>query len=197
MSQTIVARATSLAASTGLLALAIAGALSISTVVTQTLMPEGPTVTSYVDPPPYVPPVAQPHAPPPVQRTVIDNSAPPAPTADQPPAQPTTPVAFNPPAPPGPPTITNPRWLQTPRDLARYYPNRAQAMGVEGSATLDCLVDISGRLACAIVAESPTGWNFGAAALRIARDYRMAPATQGGQAVQGHYRMRVPFEIPR
>lgn len=196
MSRPIVARATSLAASTGLLALLIAGAMSVSYVVHTVIPKDGPAITSFVDPPPYVPPVTQPHTPPPIQRTVENTDAPPVVTND-PPADPTQPISFDPPGPPEPPTITNPRWLQVPRDLGRYYPARAQQVGVEGAVTLDCIVNVSGRLGCSVVNETPLGWNFGPAALRISQDYRMAPAMQNGQAVQGHYRMRVPFQIPR
>ncbi|MFT3728604.1 MAG: TonB family protein [Terricaulis sp.] len=196
MSRPIVARATSLAASTGVLALLIAGALSVSYVV-RTVMPgDGPTPVVMENP--YVPPPPVPHPtqPQPHPRDVIDDHATPAHTQD-PPVEPTKPISFEPPTDTGPPTISNPHWLQVPRDLTRYYPNRAQQMSVEGSATLDCLVDTGGRLGCTVVAETPAGWNFGSAALRISRDYRMAPATQNGQAVQGHYRMRVPFQIPQ
>jgi len=98
--------------------------------------------------------------------------------------------------PPGPVEITAPHWLQRPRDLSRYYPSRALARGVEGEVLLDCRVSTGGALDCSIIAESPQGWGFGAAALRISRDHRMAPATSAGAVVEGRYRMRVPFEIP-
>jgi TonB family protein len=194
MSRPIVARATSLAASTGVLALAIAGALSVSYTVQQLIPPDTTPVVSMA-PLPVAPPPPVPHtAPPPLQHTIVIPDAPPMPTPL--PLDP-TPIALSPPAPPGPPTITDPRWLRVPRDLSRYYPARAQQMAVEGSATLECLVAVSGRLNCTIVAETPAGWNFGAAALRISQDYQMAPATQNGQAVQARYRMRVPFQIPQ
>ena len=181
MSRPIVARATSLAASTGLLALAIAGALSISYVVKTAMPPpDADPVTSSLEPPPYVPPVTHPKTPPQTPRTIIKHDASPTTTPDTS-TSPTQSESFAPPTEPSSPTITNPRWQQTPRDLARYYPRRAQQMAIKGSATLDCLVDLTGRLGCSVVAESPAGWNFGAAALRISRDYRMSPALLDGQ----------------
>lgn len=95
----------------------------------------------------------------------------------------------------GPPVITNPHWRHVPSDLARYYPRRALARAVEGEVVLDCLVAVSGRLNCGVAQESPAGWNFGDAAMRIAAEHQMAPAMRDGVAVEGRYRMRVPFEL--
>lgn len=95
----------------------------------------------------------------------------------------------------GPVTITAPTWLRRPRDLARYYPARALARGVEGRAVLECLVDTSGALDCRVISETPPGWGFGEAARRISRDYRMQPATRDGVAVEGRYILAAPFEI--
>ena len=98
---------------------------------------------------------------------------------------------------PGPPTISNPHWLQTPRDLARFYPARAVRREIEGVAQLDCLVTAAGTLRCTVVSETPANWGFGAAALQIAESYRMAPAMRDGVAVEGRYRMHVPFQLGR
>jgi periplasmic protein TonB len=89
--------------------------------------------------------------------------------------------------------ITDPRWLRRPRDLQRYYPRAAITRGVEGVVVLDCLVAVTGDLRCAVVSETPREWGFGAAALRIAAEHRMEPARRDGTAVEGRYRMRVPF----
>jgi protein TonB len=44
--------------------------------------------------------------------------------------------------------ITNPDWARRPtgEDIARYYPDRAQRMEVEGRATLSCTVNARGTL---------------------------------------------------
>jgi len=190
MSRTIVMRATSLAASTGLLALAIGGAFSLTYTVSQWIAQDPPMVT--VEPAPLKPAPNVPHptAHPRPHPTNTDEAAKPSlapnPGPDKAPAAPT---------PAGPPMVTNPRWLQTPHDLARYYPARALQAEVEGSATLDCAVDAGGRLACNVVSETPANWGFGQAAIRISEDYRMAPALRDGQAVAARYRMRVPFQL--
>jgi protein TonB len=91
--------------------------------------------------------------------------------------------------------ITRPDWLRRPTNLQIYYPNRARDRGVEGIVQLDCLVQVDGRLNCNLVSETPGGWQFGNAALRIARDHRMVPATRDGVPVEARYRMRVPFNL--
>jgi protein TonB len=101
------------------------------------------------------------------------------------------PISFS----PGPVLIERPHWARRPRDLAAYFPRRALSLGVEGQVELDCLVSTQGALDCAIISETPLNWGFGAAALRISRDYRMLSARQDGGPVQGRYRMQVPFRL--
>lgn len=96
---------------------------------------------------------------------------------------------------PEPATITNPHWLRRPTDLGRYYPRRALERGVEGQAVLNCLVSTTGALSCTVLSETPHDWGFGEAALRIARDHQMQPASRGGENVVGRYRMVVPFAL--
>lgn len=97
--------------------------------------------------------------------------------------------------PPAIPTIVDPHWLQRPTNLQIYYPRRALERHVEGSALLDCLVTTRGNLECSVVSETPPGWDFAAAALRISRAYQMVPAMRDGAPIQGRYRMRVPFRL--
>jgi TonB family protein len=55
-------------------------------------------------------------------------------------------------------------------DPAHYYPDRAQRMEMSGSALLSCTADPQGGLSdCALLSEAPEGWDFGAAALKMAR----------------------------
>lgn len=95
----------------------------------------------------------------------------------------------------GPSLISNPRWVRTPRDLARYYPRRAMERGVEGQVVLDCLVTTTGTLECGVVSETPPNWGFAEAALRISRDYQMVPAMRDGAPTTGRYRMVAPFRL--
>ena len=193
MAQSLAMRATSLAASAALLAFAGIAALTVSWTVAQLApQPEGGVILSEPEPttlPPATPVIPRTHP--------VDTSRP----ADQP-AEPATtasistdPGATGPVVDPGPPTISNPHWLQTPRDLARYYPMMAVRREIEGAVQLDCLVTTSGALQCAVVSETPANWGFGAAALRIAENYRMVPATRDSAPVEGRYRMHVPFRL--
>ncbi|KAF0171971.1 MAG: energy transducer TonB [Hyphomonadaceae bacterium] len=85
------------------------------------------------------------------------------------------------------PRITNPRWLSRPgaREFDRFYPPRARERGKEGRVTLDCLVGATGSIACGVVSESPEGWGFGDAALKIAPSFRLAPRLEDGRATEG------------
>ncbi|MDZ4777517.1 MAG: TonB family protein [Alphaproteobacteria bacterium] len=94
--------------------------------------------------------------------------------------------------PPGPvttpaPVITNPVWLSRPgaREFERFYPPRALERGREGRVTLDCVVGASGAIACTVARETPEGWGFGAAALKIAPSFRLAPRMEDGRATEG------------
>lgn len=194
MTHTMGVRAASFMTSAALLGLLVAAAFSVS--ITLQAATSGPPIISVplVERPQEPPPVTPREAPPP-QRPIQEDSM-----LDLPPIAP-----LDPDAPPqtttivfqdaGPSEITNPRWLRQPRDLARYYPPRALAREIPAVVSLDCLVDVGGALHCSVLSETPSGWGFGEAALRISRDYRMVPAMRGGQAVEGRYRMRVPFEV--
>lgn len=194
MSHAMSVRAASFATSAALLAIVVIAAFS----VTITLQPNTSTgsltfpVFELPQEPP--PPPTTPREPPP-QQPITEATGP----VSEPPPLPRldltgTPTNLLPPV-IGPPEITNPRWVRQPRDLARYYPARALARGETGQVVLNCRVDVAGALHCAVVSETPEGWGFGEAALRIAQDYRMVPAMRDGQAVEGRYRMRVPFEV--
>lgn len=85
------------------------------------------------------------------------------------------------------PVITNPVWLSRPgaREFERFYPPRALDRGREGRVTLDCRVGVSGALSCAVARETPEGWGFGAAALKIAPSFRIAPRMEDGRPTEG------------
>lgn len=80
-------------------------------------------------------------------------------------------------------TITR---VPTPEQVSRGYPSRAQDRGVEGQSTMRCLVSMEGRLeACRVTSETPAGYGFGQAAVRLAREFRALPRRQGGRSVPG------------
>jgi periplasmic protein TonB len=194
MAQTLGLRATSFVASALLLGFGVLAALSVSvTLQTIELTPPDAIDVYREQPPPPARPPSRPRVRPP--QAPVDDPVISAPfPADPLPPEAPTETSWQPPS-VGPQEITNPRWLRRPANLGPYFPSRALAREITGQVMLDCLVGTDGALACQVISETPTGWGFGAAALRIARDHRMAPATRDGVAVEGRYRMRVPFEV--
>jgi protein TonB len=189
-------RATSLLASAALLGVATLAALTMT--ISQAIFDPPnliPTIEVVTEPPPAPPQPPQPQPQPirntvPQETAIITDTLPPLETEIT-----TTDSGYAGPVVEGPVTISEPTWLRRPRDLARYYPRRAIAMEREGQVVLDCLVRTTGALQCQVISETPSGWGFGDAALAMARDHTMSPATRNGAVVEGRYRMRVPFEL--
>lgn len=74
----------------------------------------------------------------------------------------------------------------------RYFPAKAQAAGVSGKASLDCLVEPGGWLTdCRVASEEPTGWDFGATALGMAPLFKANPQQAGSRMV-----LPLNFKLP-
>jgi protein TonB len=118
------------------------------------------------------------------------------------PPPPAPPVVASPaPPPPRPTVITQPDWIRRPNadDLAQYYPDRAQRLGVAGSAELACTVTQQGTLTeCSVANEEPSDQGFGTAALKMTRLFKMRPQTRDGQPVGGA-KINIPirFQLPK
>lgn len=192
MSEAATVRATSLLASAGILSGLVIVALTFTYVLeVSDPFPNAPIVDAVREPPPMPPPPEPVRQPVRTPTTVADPTTTTLPSLPMDP--PTDIVAEGPPAVFAAPEITNPQWLRRPSNLQRYYPRGAIARGVEGIVVLDCTVATTGDLSCRVISETPQEWGFGAAALRIAAEHRMQPARSNGTAVEGRYRMRVPF----
>lgn len=75
-----------------------------------------------------------------------------------------------------------------------YYPELAARRGVTGEAVLECRTIDRGRLVdCAIISETPPGYFFGAASMRMAGGglVHAEETAPEGQII----RVRVPFTI--
>lgn len=89
-------------------------------------------------------------------------------------------------------------WPQSLRyaPVGPYYPEIAARMGVTGEAVLECHTKERGELSdCTVISETPAGYYFGAASLRMAKGrwMRAEKTTPPGELV----RVRVPFTIAK
>lgn len=89
----------------------------------------------------------------------------------------------------GPPfVVTRPDWAArpSPRDVDLFYPERAQQSGQTGNARIRCRVNTNGSVReCVVVTETPPGYGFGEAAVRMSPLFRMKPQTVDGRPVGG------------
>lgn len=85
-------------------------------------------------------------------------------------------------------------WKKTPGkgELADYEPDRAQRTAQNGDSSMRCKLVATGSLTnCAVVAESPAGYGFGEAILKLAGYFKAEPFSQDRQvSVEVHWGWR-------
>lgn len=99
-----------------------------------------------------------------------------------------------------PSTIIPPDWSARPSasDLERFYPDRAQRLGLDGRATVTCQVKQNGTLVdCSVESEDPPDMGFGDATIRASRLFKMRPQIEYGQPVDGGtFRFSLDWKLP-
>ncbi|WP_165190235.1 TonB family protein [Caulobacter soli] len=88
--------------------------------------------------------------------------------------------------------------LSVPRDIARYYPDRAARMEVNGRVALECAGLVDGRPeGCKVVSESPLDYGFGDAALKLSGQFLGADETIDGASTHEPVPIPINFKTPR
>jgi protein TonB len=89
----------------------------------------------------------------------------------------------------GAPAQTVPaNWLErpTPAAIQAFYPPAALKQRVHGRVVLTCAISVDGwAQACQVISETPPGYGFGDAAIKVVRVARLSPMTIDGVPVGG------------
>jgi TonB family protein len=89
-------------------------------------------------------------------------------------------------------------WSRPPRPTERDFPQRALDRGVNGAATIECMVTPSGRPeGCRVVSEEPSGMGFGAAAVRVVLRGQLSPRTFDSGQPGDRFTVEIPFSLDR
>lgn len=108
-------------------------------------------------------------------------------------------IAVGPDTGPAPAAPAAPRWSRFPdaNALTEYYPSKAVDNEVEGQATVQCVVvDNSGRVSCVVIAESPGGYGFGAATVRMVQDKGRVDTSHGDVVKGAILKQTVAWRLP-
>lgn len=96
------------------------------------------------------------------------------------------------------PVISHPSWSRQPSaaQMMEAYPKRALQAEVDGSASLNCLVQADGFVTdCNVTRETP-GYGFGRAAQGLSRYFRVNPRTVNGAAEGSRVSINLRFTVP-
>ncbi len=110
-------------------------------------------------------------------------------------------AAVEPPAPAqvGPPRTPQVVWAARPgaQRINELFPSRALRSNQGGRVELDCLLDAAGVPRCAVANETPSGFGFGAAALRASGQFRaQANLDDGTRSAGAQTRLTIVFRQP-
>jgi TonB family protein len=76
--------------------------------------------------------------------------------------------------------------VPTAQEFFQYYPERARKAGITGRAFIVCTVMQRGTVNnCTLVSETPAGFEFGSAALKLSMLFRMKLTSQDGKSTVG------------
>jgi periplasmic protein TonB len=105
------------------------------------------------------------------------------------------PAYYTGPAPMPPRSIRQPSWSRTPQTS---FPRAARDNGIlQGRVRLRCITSRTGTITqCAILSETPPGYDFGSSAVDAALRARVIPRTLNGEAVDGSIEFAVAFQAP-
>lgn len=90
------------------------------------------------------------------------------------------------------PRIDRAEWRSLPDAdaMARYYPERAHKEGLAGRAVIDCRLTAEGRAVdCKTVSETPEGYGFGEAAVKLSVTFAFVPSLRDGKPVDDARRL--------
>lgn len=99
----------------------------------------------------------------------------------------------------GEPNVQNPDWISAPsgQAIADQYPGAAEMLRITGEVTLDCTLTIESRVKdCKVIKESPAGWGFGEAALRLTSLFKLRPQLVDGAPTEGQVKIPIRFQPP-
>jgi hypothetical protein len=98
------------------------------------------------------------------------------------------------------PAIRQVDWLRrpSPADVSRYYPDRAERMGIDGRASIRCHVGQDSSLSlCEVIAEEPLDFGFGQAALDMVAAGLFQMRVAGAVAPNTTVVLPIAFSIAR
>lgn len=88
----------------------------------------------------------------------------------------------------------DPVWAKPPQPTASDYPQDALDAGVSGFATVTRTAEPSGRVSgCMVIAENPSQYGFGEAAIDIVSRGRLRPFSSEFEPVE--FTVRIPFKL--